>query len=321
MRPLRLVPDGTAIPFMRGRFAGVITSAVLSVMSVVLFFYPGLNFGVDFRGGVVVDFRGGVVVELRGPRALLAATIREAFAPLGFGDLRVQEFGSPRDVIVRFDNKTQLQDAQRIITARAAEALPNVEIRRIEVVGARVSGELFRSGLLATALALVAVLIYTWFRFEWQFGVGVVATLILDVTKTVGFFVVTQIEFDLNSVAALLTLIGYSVTDKVVVYDRIRENLGKYRTMPLRELIDLSINQTLGRTVATSLTVVLSILPLALIGGEVMRGFALAIIFGIIIGTSSSIFIASPILLFLGENRLRRSSSPAPQQKGPITAQ
>ena len=131
----------------------------------------------------------------------------------------------------------------------------------------------------------------------------------------------TQIEFDLNSVAALLTLIGYSVTDKVVVYDRIRENLGKYRTMPLRELIDLSINQTLGRTVATSLTVVLSILPLALIGGEVMRGFALAIIFAIIIGTSSSIFIASPLLLFLGENRLRRSSSPAPQQKGPITAQ
>jgi preprotein translocase subunit SecF len=313
LRPLRLIPDGTAIPFMRGRFAGVITSAVLSVMSVVLFFYPGLNFGVDFRGGVVA--------ELRGPQALPADTIREAFAPLGFGDLRVQEFGSPRDVLVRFDNKTQLQDAQRMITARAAEALPNVEIRRIEVVGARVSGELFRSGLLATALALVAVLIYIWFRFEWQFDVGVVATLILDVTKTVGFFAVTQIEFDLNSVAALLTLIGYSVTDKVVVYDRIRENLGKYRTMPLRELIDLSINQTLGRTVATSLTVVLSILPLALIGGEVMRGFALAIIFGIIIGTSSSIFIASPLLLFLGENRLRRSSSPAPQQKGPITAQ
>ena len=207
-----------------------------------------------------------------------------------------------------------------MIAAQVAEALPKVEIRRIEVVGARVSGELFRNGLLATALALVAVLIYIWFRFEWQFGVGVVVTLILDVTKTVGFFAVTQIEFDLNSVAALLTLIGYSVTDKVVVYDRIRENLGKYRTMPLRELIDLSINQTLGRTVATSLTVVLSILPLALIGGAVMRGFALAIIFGIIIGTSSSIFIASPILLFLGEKRLRRSPGPALQPKSPITA-
>jgi preprotein translocase SecF subunit len=165
------------------------------------------------------------------------------------------------------------------------------------------------------------VLFYIWFRFEWQFGVGVVASLILDVTKTVGFFAVTQIEFDLNSVTALLTLIGYSVTDKVVVCDRIRENLAKFRTMPLRQLIDLSINQTLGRTVATSLTVVLSILPLALIGGEVMRGFGLAIIFGIIIGTSSSIFIASPILLFLGEKRLRPAAARAQQPSSFAAAQ
>jgi preprotein translocase subunit SecF len=169
------------------------------------------------------------------------------------------------------------------------------------VVGATVSSELFRNGLLATALALAAVLLYIWFRFE--------------------FFTITGFEFDLNSVAVLLTLIGYSVTDKVVVYDRIRENLAKFRTMPLRGLIDLSINQTLGRTVNTSLTVILSILPLALIGGEVMRGFSLAIIFGIVIGTSSSIFIASPILLFIGGKRLRpalarssRSSSPAAAQ-------
>jgi preprotein translocase SecF subunit len=174
---------------------------------------------------------------------------------------------------------------------------------------------------LATALALVAVLLYIWFRFEWQFGVGVVVTLLLDITKTIGFFGITQIEFDLNSVAALLTLIGYSVTDKVVVYDRIRENLAKFRTMPLRQLIDLSINQTLGRTVATSLTVVLSILPLALIGGEVMRSFALAIIFGIVIGTSSSIFIASPILLFLGERRLRPHATRAQRPSGTAAAQ
>jgi preprotein translocase subunit SecF len=313
LRPLRLVPDGTTIQFMRGRFAGVITSAVLSIISVVLFFYPGLNLGVDFRGGVVV--------ELRGPHALQPDAIREAFAPLGFGDLRVQEFGSPQDVLVRFENKTKFQDAQRVIAARLAEALPDVQIRRVEVVGARVSGELFRNGLLATALALVAVLLYIWFRFEWLFGVGVVVTLLLDITKTIGFFGVTQIEFDLNSVAALLTLIGYSVTDKVVVYDRIRENLAKFRTMPLRQLIDLSINQTLGRTVATSLTVVLSILPLALIGGEVMRGFALAIIFGIIVGTSSSIFIASPILLFLGEKRLRPQATQAPGARGTAAAQ
>jgi preprotein translocase subunit SecF len=208
-----------------------------------------------------------------------------------------------------------------MIAARVAEALPGVQIRRTEVVGARVSSELFRNGLLATGLAVVAVLAYIWFRFEWQFGVGVVATLILDITKTVRVFAVTQIEFDLNSVAALLTLIGYSVTDKVVVYDRIRENLGKYKTMPLRQLIDLSINQTLGRTVATSLTVVLSILPLAVIGGEVMRGFGLAIIFGIVIGTSSSIFIASPILLFLGEMRLRPSPARAPQPTAGAAAQ
>jgi preprotein translocase subunit SecF len=312
VRPLRLVPDGTTIQFMRGRFAGVITSAVLSIISVVLFFYPGLNLGVDFRGGVVV--------ELRGPQALQADTIREAFAPLGFGDLRVQEFGSPQDVLVRFENRNELRDAQSMVAARVAEALPNVQIRRFEVVGARVSSELFRDGLLATALALVAVLVYIWFRFEWQFGVGVVATLLLDITKTVGFFGITQIEFDLNSVAALLTLIGYSVTDKVVVYDRIRENLGKFRTMPLRQLIDLSINQTLSRTVATSLTVVLSILPLALIGGQVMRGFALAIIFGIVVGTSSSIFIASPILLFLGQRRLRPAVTRASQPSGPAAA-
>ena len=162
---------------------------ILSTISVVLFFYPGLNLGVDFRGGVVV--------ELRGQQALQV----EAFAPLGFGELRVQEFGSPQDVLARFGNKANLQNAQRMITSRMAEALPGVQIRRTEVVGARVSSALFRNGLLTAGLALAAVLVYIWFRFEWQCGVSVVATPILDVTKTVGFFAVTQIEFDLNSVA------------------------------------------------------------------------------------------------------------------------
>lgn len=301
MRPLRLVPDGTQIKFMRGRFAGLIVSAILSTASVVLFFYPGLNLGVDFRGGIVV--------ELGAPHALPPQAIRDTLDPLGFTDLRVQEFGSPNDVLVRFENKANIPDVQAVIAARLKAAQPGVEIRRFENVGARVSAELFRNGLVATGLALAAVLAYIWFRFEWPFGVGVVATILLDITKTIGFFAITRIEFDLNSVAALLTLIGYSVTDKVVVYDRIRENLAKFRTMALRELIDLSINQTLSRTVATSLTVVLSIVPLAVIGGEVMRGFALAIIFGIVVGTSSSIFIASPILLFLGEKRLRPAAS------------
>jgi preprotein translocase subunit SecF len=306
MRLLRLVPDNTKIKFMRGRFAGVITSAVLSTLSVVLFFYPGLNLGVDFRGGVAA--------ELRMPAPTPAETIRKALEPLGFGDVKVQQFGAPDEVLVRFDARTQPDSVQRRLTEQIAQSLPGTQLRRVEVVGAKVSAELFRDGLLATALAFVAVLAYIWFRFDWQFGVGVVVTLILDVTKTVGFFAVTRLEFDLNAVAALLILIGYSVTDKVVVYDRIRENLRRYAAMPLRELIDLSINQTLGRTVATSLTVLLSILPLALIGGEILRGFAMAIIFGIVVGTSSSIFIASPILLFLGEKRLRpRAGRGAPE--------
>jgi preprotein translocase subunit SecF len=297
IRPLRLVPDNTSIRFMRGRFAGLIVSAVLSIASVMLYFYPGLNYGVDFEGGVVA--------ELRFPQAVDLAALRAAFGELHFGDVSLQQFGSARDVLARFNHENAGGTTQGAIQDMLAAKFPGSELRRLEVVGARVSQELFRNGFVATSLALVAVLIYIWFRFDWQFGVGVVGTLLLDITKTVGFLAVTRLQFDLNAVAAILLLVGYSVTDKVVVYDRIRENLRKYKSMPLRELIDLSINQTLGRTVATSLTVLLSIVPLAVIGGEAIRGFALTIMFGIVVGTSSSIFIASPILLFLGEKRLR----------------
>ena len=294
--PLRLVPDNTNIKFMRGRFAGLIVSAVLSIASVIMFFYPGLNYSIDFLGGVVI--------ELRLPEPVDSATIRSDFDALNLGGARVQEFGSPRDVLIKLERQAEGADARKAIDAMLAAKLPGAEVRRIESVGARVSSELFEKGLMAVGLSFVGVLIYIWFRFDWQFGVGVVGTLLLDITKTVGFFAVTQLQFDLNSVAAIMLLIGYSVTDKVVVYDRIRENLRRHKSMPLRELIDLSINQTLGRTVATSMTVLLSILPLAIIGGETIRGFALTIIFGIVVGTSSSIFIASPILLFLGQNRL-----------------
>jgi preprotein translocase SecF subunit len=309
MRPLRLVPDNTSIRFMRGRFAGLIVSAVLSIGSILLFFYPGLNYSIDFLGGIVV--------ELRLPEPTDPGAIRTAFGGLGFGDARVQEFGSPRDFLIKLDNHAAGENAKKAIDSMLAAKFPGAEIRRLEQVGARVSSELFRSGLLAVSLAFVGVLIYIWFRFDWQFGVGVVGTLLLDITKTVGFFAVTRIEFDLNSVAAIMLLIGYSVTDKIVVYDRIRENLRKDKSTPLRELIDRSINQTLGRTVVTSLTVFLSIVPLAVIGGEAIRGFALAIIFGIVVGTSSSIFIASPILLFLGQKRLRPGLAPQGGQQKP----
>ncbi len=297
LRPLFKLPTNTSIRFMRGRFAGLIVSAILSTASIVLFFYPGLNYSIDFTGGTVVELR------LKQPAD--TGQIRAAFDSLNLGTPRVQEFGSAEDALVELDQEASGAGARQAIETMLAAKFPGAEIRRLELVGAKVSGELFRSGLLAVGFSFLGVLGYIWFRFDWQFGVGVVGTLLLDVTKTVGFFAVTQLQFDLTSVAAIMLLIGYSVTDKIVVYDRIRENLRKHKTMPLRELIDLSINQTLGRTIATSSTVLLSILPLAIIGGEAIRGFALAIVFGIIVGTSSSIFIASPILLFLGQKRLR----------------
>jgi preprotein translocase subunit SecD/preprotein translocase subunit SecF len=180
---------------------------------------------------------------------------------------------------------------------------------RTDAVGASVSAELFRNGLLALGISLLMILVYIWFRFEWEFAVGAVVTLVLDLTKAVGFLALTRIEFDLVMVAALLTVLGYSTNDKVVVYDRVRENLRKYKTMPLRDLIDLSINETLNRTLGTSMTVFLASLPLALFGGESISGFAWVMLFGIVVGTSSSIFIAAPILLLLGEGRLRRDSA------------
>jgi preprotein translocase subunit SecF len=307
MRRLRLVPDDTKIQFMRGRYAGLIVSAVLSIASVIMFFAPGLNYGIDFLGGVVV--------ELRLPGPADNAALRDALETLHLGEVKLQQFGSPRDVLIKLDVRAGSEDGRRAVQNVLSQRFPGSELRRVEVVGSKVSKELFNDGLLATVLALAAILIYIWFRFEWQFGVGVVATLILDATKTIGFFALTRLQFDLNSLAAIMILIGYSVTDKVVVYDRIRENLSKHKSVPLRALIDLSINQTLSRTVVTSLTVLLSILPLAFMGGESVQGFAVAIIFGIVVGTSSSIFIASPILLFLGEKRLRPGIANGTEQR------
>src|SRR5579862_5070045 len=309
IRPLLKLPARTSIRFMRGRFAGLIVSAILSTASVILFFYPGVNYSIDFQGGTVI--------ELRLPQPTDAGQIRAAFDSLNYGTPSVQQFGSPQDALVKLDRQASDENARQAITTMLAAKLPGAQIRRLESVGAKVSGELFRTGLLAVGLSFVGVLVYIWFRFDWQFGVGVVGTLLLDITKTIGFFGLTQLQFDLNSVAAIMLLIGYSVTDKIVVYDRIRENLRKYKSTPLRALIDQSINQTLGRTVVTSLTVLLSIVPLALIGGEAIRSFALTIIFGIVVGTSSSIFIASPILLFLGQKRLRPALAQAPAAPGP----
>ena len=310
---LRFVPDKTAIQFMRGRIAGLVVSAVLSTISVVLFFYPGLNYGIDFHGGIVVEAR------TQGPADFSA--LRSTIGGLGFGEVQLQEFGSPRDVMIRLEQQAGGDEAQQkaanAVRATLVEKFPGTEIRSVEAVGATVSDELFWNGMLAMGLALVAMLAYIAFRFQWPFGVGAVATLILDVTKTVGFFVITGMQFNLTSIAAILTVMGFSINDKVVVYDRVRENLRKYKTMPLRQLIDVSINETLNRTINTSTTTFLATLPLALFASGTVQDFAIVILFGIVVGTSSSIFIAAPILLFLGENRLRRG---APEPIAPAGA-
>ena len=306
LRPmLRLVPDNTRFQFMKGRYLGLIISAILSTASIGLFFYPGLNLGIEFSGGVIM--------ELRTPGPADFPKIRQALASTHVGEQGVQRFGDDNQVLVRLHSQPTEAATQEAVTKvrQAIEAVqPGAKVLRTDAVGASVSAELFRDGLLALGISLLMILVYIWFRFEWQFAVGAVVTLVLDVTKAVGFLALTRIEFDLVMVAAILTVIGYSTNDKVVVYDRVRENLRKYKTMPLRALIDQSINETLNRTLGTSMTVFLASLPLALFGGASISGFAWVMLFGIVVGTSSSIFIAAPILLFLGENRLRRDNAP-----------
>jgi len=314
LRPMfRLVPDGTRIKFMRGRFLGLATSAILSIASVILYFHPGLNLGIDFSGGIVM--------EVRTPGPADFAQIRAALATEHVGEQGVQRFGGDDQVLIRLgrqDNEAAQQQTLAKVQAALQKAVPGARVVRTDQVGAAVSDELRRNGELALGISLLMILVYIWFRFEWQFAVSAVLTLILDLTKAVGFLALTRIEFDLVMVAALLTVLGYSTNDKVVVYDRVRENLRKYKTMPLRDLLDLSINETLNRTLGTSMTLFLAALPLALFGGESISGFAWVMLFGIVVGTSSSIFIAAPILLLLGEKQLRRDAAAPPEAKAPV---
>jgi SecD/SecF fusion protein len=305
---LRFVPDKTTIHFMNGRFFGIGLSVVLSTASIVLFFVPGLNYGIDFVGGIQME------LKTEGPADF--GKLRGNLDGLGLGAVHLQQFGAPDQVLVRMDRQPGGDEAQQAAVAKVkadlAQNFPGSEIRSTEAVGSTVSDELFVDGMEALGFALLAMLAYIWFRFEWQFGVGAVLTLILDVTKTIGFFVVTGYligwQFDLESIAAILAIMGYSINDKVVVYDRVRENLRKYRSMPLRELIDLSINETMSRTIGTSTSVFLATIPLALIGGAALLPFACVMLYGIILSTTSSIWIAAPILLFLGEKKLRRNA-------------
>jgi preprotein translocase SecF subunit len=298
VKKLRLLPDDTTYSFMWLRRLTFPFSATLSVLSLLLFATMGLNYGVDFRGGSLIEIQ-----SRSGPADI--GQVRATVNRLGLGDVQVQQFGAPTDLLLRIEQQrgatqTEQETAQQAAVARIRDTLQaTFEIRRVETVGPQVSGELIQAGIVAVILSIFAILVYLWFRFEWQFAVGAIIATLHDVVLTIGFFAILGLEFNLSSVAAVLTIVGYSLNDTVVVYDRIRETMRRYKKMGLAELIDLAINQTLGRTILTSVTTLLALIALAIFGGEVVRSFTLAMVFGVVIGTYSSIFIAAPVLIFL----------------------
>jgi preprotein translocase SecF subunit len=309
-KPIRYIPDDTKIRFMRFSRYGFFASGVFCTLSLVLFIVLGLNFGVDFKGGMLMEVRTQQAADL--------GLLREKINGLGLGDAELQEFGAPTDVLIRLPTQPGGEEAQQGAVTKVQAALgQGVEIRRVEVVGPKVSGELTQQGIIAVILSIVLVLIYIWFRFEWQFSFGAVASLLHDVILTIGLFSIFRIEFNLSTIAAILLIIGYSLNDTVVVFDRIRENLRRYKQMPLAVLIESSINSTLSRTIMTSMTTMLVLLSLFLFGGEVIRGFSFTMLWGVVIGTYSSIFIASPMLILLGSIREPARAEAEPQKARP----
>lgn len=314
MRLLKLVPDHTNFPFVRWSHVATGLSVLLIIASIALVAIRGLNYGVDFVGGLTMEVRFEQPVKLDDLRGLVNGA--------GAGEASLQTFGDPRTVAIRLPlppgDDAAVQKVVQQVQVVIKSAHPDAEFRRVETVSGKVSGELERDGAVAMLVAMVAIAIYVWFRFEWQFGIGGLVALAHDVALTLGFFAITQLEFDLNTVAAILTIIGYSLNDTIVVYDRIRENLRKYRKMDIKEVIDLSINETLSRTIVTSLTMIIALGILVLFGGSVLFGFAIAMLFGIFVGTYSSIFWAAPMLIwfkvgphtFVGTETVKSKANP-----------
>jgi preprotein translocase subunit SecF len=303
--PLRLIPDDTKIPFMKLARIRTPISLGLIVLSFVLLFTVGLNQGIDFVGGTVIEIRSNEAVADLGE-------IREKVSALELGDVEVQGIGVPSDALIRVGMQPGGDAAQQEVVTRVRETLGTTEYeyRRVEVVGPRVSGELAWTGTIATLFTMIGIMIYIWVRFEWQFAIGAMATLIHDAILTVGFFAATQIDFNLSSIAAILTIIGYSLNDTVVIFDRIRELLRRYKQMPLGDVIDLATNQTLARTIMTSVTTLLALSALYFFGGEVIRSFTAAMLWGVFVATASSIFIGGPVLIYFNL-RPRAESTPA----------
>jgi preprotein translocase SecF subunit len=292
-KPLHLIPAGTRINFMRPHKIAFIISVIMVVGSFALVFTKGLNFGIDFAGGVIMEVKSSTpVADL--------ATMRGELDNLGLGEISLQEFGAPDIVLIRIPQQEGGEVATQAAVAKVKESLGSEwQYRRTESVGPKVGDELKSSAVWASIFAMLGIMAYIWFRYEWQFGVNAVMALFHDCVTTVGFFALTGLEFNLTTVAAVLTIAGYSVNDTVVIYDRIRYDLRRYKTMPLSQLINQALNETLARTTVTSGLTLLSVLALAIWGGEAMRGFSIAMIWGILIGTYSTICVASPMLLYM----------------------
>jgi preprotein translocase SecF subunit len=290
-------PHGTRLPFMDYKGLCVALSIIAMVLSFGIIMIKGFNYGVDFKGGSLIEVRA------KSGKADIGV-MRDKLGALGLGDVQIQSFGSEADALIRIEQQPGEEEAQQAAANKVLDTLgSDYEQRRIEVVGPAVSSELRTTGLIAVLASIAAIVTYVWFRFEWQFSVGVVLGLFHDVLVTAGIFSLFQLAFDLSIVAALLTILGYSVNDSVVVADRIRENLRKYKKMPLTELLNLSINETLSRTILTGVTTIAVLFALFFLGGEVMQNFTFAMLFGVIIGTYSSIFISAPVIDYLGIKR------------------
>lgn len=300
MKLLKLVPDDTNIRFLKWRNIAMAFSFLTIIASLALVGTKGLNFGVDFIGGQMIQ------ATFTETETAPVSELRDSIGSLGYGDATIQRFGDPNEVSIRMrlpDEAESRPEAAAEMTAKIVETIkadhPDVRIDGVESVSGKVSSELFETGTYSLLFAMIAISIYIWVRFEWQFGVGALFALFHDVALTFGLFALTQMEFNLNIVAALLTIIGYSLNDTIVVFDRIRENLKKYRKMDIIALLDLSVNETLARTVMTSLTMLIALAALIFFGPDVIFGFAVAMFFGVFVGTYSSVYMAAPILIWL----------------------
>jgi len=298
---LRLVPEKTDLKFMALRKVAFVLSILLIIGSLGLFAATSLNYGIDFQGGITVE------VKQADESAIDFTKLRATVAEMGYSGATVREYGHDYEAMIRIERQPGDADAQAAVIQRVRQelpaAMPGLQFLDGNFIGPVVSSELKRDGTIAVSVAVLLVLVYIWFRFEWQFGLGAVIALVHDVLLTVGFFAITRLEFNLSIIAAILTIVGYSLNDTVVVYDRVRENIRKYRKKPMDELLNLSLNQTLARTIMTSVTTLLALFALFFFGGEAIRGFTAAMIWGVVVGTYSSIFVASPVLLLFNIRR------------------